>query len=203
MSALSHRYAMEFLTLAPNREKIFFLDESGFSFCMRLHYGRAPVGQAAHVTVPAIRSRNFSLAAAMSMNGLAFHSMQDHAFNTQSFHLFLVDFFGYLTSHDIRNVTIIMDNVKFHKSASISAVVNSYGHRLVFLPPYSPFMNPIEEMFNQWKHFVKMASPQNARELTIAISNAASRISADHCNGYFRHMESYLPLCIQGVEINS
>jgi hypothetical protein len=190
---------MEFLTLAPNREKIFFVDESGFCSSMRLHYGRALVGYPAHVTVPAIRSRNFSLAAAMSMNGLAFHRMQDHAFNTQSFHLFLVDFFGYLVVHNIENATIVMDNVKFHKHESIAVVVASYGHRLLFLPPYSPFMNPIEEMFNQWKHFVKMASPQNAQELTMAVSNAASRITAEHCHGYFRHMESYIPLCIQGV----
>lgn len=172
-------------------------------FCMRLHYGRAPAGQAAHIIVPVIRSMTFSLAEAMSMNGLVFHPMQDHAFNTQSFHLFLVDFFWYLTAHGIGNVTIVMNNVKFHKWASISAVVNSYGHWLVFLPSYSPFMNSIEDMFNQRKHIVKMVSPQNARELTTTVSNAASRIFTNHCNGYFRHMESHLPLCIQWVENNS
>lgn len=56
-----------------------------FSFCMRLGSGRTPSDLAAHIIVPVIRSMTFSLIAAMNMmNGLAFHPMQDHAFNTQS-----------------------------------------------------------------------------------------------------------------------
>jgi hypothetical protein len=117
-----------FLPWFQIRRKSFSWMNLYFSFSMRLGCGRAPSGQAVHVIVPVIRSRNFSLTTMMSMNGLAFHHMQDHTFNTQSFHLFLVDFFGYLTAHDIGNVTIVMDNVKFHKRASISVVVNSYGH---------------------------------------------------------------------------
>jgi transposase len=53
-----------------------------------------------------------------------------------------------------------MDNVRFHRSEEVVTLIEAHGHFAVFLPPYSPFLNPIEELFNQ----VNKKSPVNKRK---------------------------------------
>ncbi len=58
-----------------------------------------------------------------------------------------------------------MDNVSFHKSQIISQKFLGAGHRIMFLPPYSPFLNPIENVFAQWKQNVRSTRNSNETEL--------------------------------------
>jgi transposase len=58
-----------------------------------------------------------------------------------------------------------MDNVKFHHTVSIKEKILSKGHIVIYLPPYSPFLNPIENLFSQWKQLVRNSSPNNEDEL--------------------------------------
>ena len=53
----------------------------------------------------------------------------------------------------------------------------------LYLPPYSPFLNSIENLFSQWKNHVKRAKPNNQEELMEAISNGASYVTAEDCEG--------------------
>ena len=69
-----------------------------------------------------------------------------------------------------------MDNASIHKSSSISELVESKGHSVCFLPPISPQLNPIEEVFFPWKSFIKSQNSKNYEELNNAIMNGSFRI---------------------------
>jgi transposase len=60
---------------------------------------------------------------------------------------------------------LIMDNVAFHKSIECREVIESSNFHLMFLPPYSSFPNPIENMFSKWKNLVKRLNPSNEEAL--------------------------------------
>jgi transposase len=61
----------------------------------------------------------------------------------------------------MRDCVVILYNVPFHRSSTVSDLFNARGHRLVTLPPYSPFLNPIENAFSKCENFVRSATPQN------------------------------------------
>jgi len=98
---------------------------------------------------------------------------------------------------NIGNAILIMDNVPFHKKNTIIYLIWVHGHRVLFLPPYWPFLNPIEEMFNQWKSMVNTAEPEAEDELYSLVKETSSRITATHCSSYFNYMESYLGSCMK------
>ena len=57
---------------------------------------------------------------------------------------------------------------------------------LMFLPPYSPFLNTIENAFSKWKNYMKRANSQNEDELKEAIHNGFLCVSEKDCNAYYR-----------------
>ena len=85
-----------------------------------------------------------------------------------------------------------MDNVRFHKTVEIRNILAERNVSFDFLPPYSPFLNPIENMFSKWKNFVARISPKNESELVDGIKNGSSLISNEDCDGYYRNMMRYI-----------
>jgi transposase len=71
----------------------------------------------------------------------------------------------------------------------------------MFLPPYSPFLNPIENMFSKWKESVRRSRPTNETELMQLIESGATMITESDCESYFRHMLGFLGRCINGEEV--
>ncbi|KAI5154465.1 hypothetical protein ENBRE01_3387, partial [Enteropsectra breve] len=72
-----------------------------------------------------------------------------------------------------------------------------------YLPPYSPFLNPIENMFAKWKQTVRRMRIQDEDDLIVAIQDGSRLISPADCNGFFRNMIGYLPRCLLKEEINN
>jgi transposase len=171
---------------------VIFLDETGMSTSMRLRRGRAPAGQRAFLPVHAIRSQNYSVAAAMSEGGIVHFKVYRGAYNRERFSEFLVELILKLTEQGKANCIFVMDNVAFHKSAEITSLIRAHGHVPEFLPPYTPELNPIEEVFNQWKHMVKVAAVTTVPQLMAEIDGAASRITPANCRSYYDHMLSHV-----------
>ena len=69
----------------------------------------------------------------------------------------------------------------------------------MYLPPYSPFLNLIENLFNQFKYYVKRSSLTTPEEVFNGISLASQAIS--DCQNYYSHMMTYIPKCIDREEI--
>jgi transposase len=194
-------YAINYNRMMVEREKIFFLDETGIQIFSRASYGRSPRGVRATKRVAQLRTRNYSIASVMNQESLYFFEIQNKAYNSEDYSEFLNKFLQHLANDGISGAYLVMDNVRFHKTELITNLIQSHGHRAVFLPPYSPFLNPIENLFNQWKNFIKRGEPQNENQLYELVNNSSELITSIHCMNYYKHMESYLHKCLNKEEI--
>ena len=198
-----YAYAMTYTGLIPERRRIVFIDQMGVQVNSRAKYGHSVKGTKAHKSVPAIRSRTYSVCAAMMEDSLYFFEIQNVAYNSEHYSGFLVQLFNHLANDQIIGAHLIMDNVPFHHTHDVRNLVIAHGHNIVFLPPYSPFMNPIEELFHQWKSCVRRRAPLNEEQLYAAVSTSSEDITQDNCRNYFQHMESYLVKCLSREVIQS
>lgn len=183
-------YAADFMLF--DEEKMLFIDEMGLSVSMRIGYGRSRRGTQAVKRVRAIRSKNYSTAAAMNKNGIMHFKVSDKAFNSNTFGAFLSEVNEKLRIDEIKNAVIIMDNASIHKTDEIREIFNNSGHILVFLPPYSPQLNPIEEVFSKWKQIVKTMNCAYSEDLLRAIDLAHTQITSENCFQYFLHMKIFI-----------
>lgn len=194
-STLNRRfvYAKDFLEAEQHGDHRFvFVDETGFKVCMRSKYGRSPIGQPVNKIVRDIRTLNYSVCSAMSKYGVIYSRKQSCAFDTESFCEFFEVLFTKLEKRGLVNAVIVMDNVAFHKTEAARAIVAKWNHTAMFLPPYSPFLNPIENLFSQWKHLVASQNPQNEEHLTSLIKWAVREIMPEHCSNYYTNMKRYI-----------
>ncbi|KAG0434162.1 hypothetical protein DMUE_5275 [Dictyocoela muelleri] len=132
---------------------------------MRRSSGRSLVGSRATAIVKNIKSININLCAAISKCGIIHHKLSITVYNINSFFVFLTEIITILTEKGITNAVFIMDNVSFYKSEIIKKLINDSGHRYLYLPAYSPFLNPIENLFSQWKDIVKRSNINNEEDL--------------------------------------
>ena len=83
-----------------------------------------------------------------------------------------------------------------HWDTRIFEYFDGHQYEVLYLPPYSPFLNPIVNMFSKWKEIIKRTNLQNEEALIQTIRNGANMITASDCEGFIRHMHSYIPKCL-------
>ncbi len=79
---------------------------------------------------------------------------------------------------------VILDNLGSHKGKAVRSAIRKAGARLLFLPPYSPDLNPIEQVFAKLKHLLRDAAARSAETTSKAIATALERFPADECRNY-------------------
>ena len=121
-----------------------YLDESGFEPEAARRYGYAPKGRRVYGLISGHRRPRTSLLAARMDQGFAAPFLFQGSCNTTLFNAWLKQELCPLLSD---NHIVIMDNVPFHKTASSRHIIESTGAKILFLPPYSPDLNPIENDF--------------------------------------------------------
>lgn len=82
---------------------------------------------------------------------------------------------------------VIMDNLSAHKNAAVVSLIESAGARAVFLPPYSPDLNPIEMMWSKVKSILRKLEARDEDSLFEAIGRALSKVTARDAMGWFAH----------------
>jgi transposase len=82
---------------------------------------------------------------------------------------------------------VIMDNVKFHQVKGVKELIESKGARLIYLPPYSPELNPIEEMWSKIKTILRKISARTIRAFGKSIKVAFESVCGNDLDGWFRH----------------
>ena len=82
---------------------------------------------------------------------------------------------------------VAMDNLSAHKGNRVREIVEGRGCELLYLPPYSPDLNPIEEAFSKIKGLLRKAEARSREALLEAIGAAISALSAEDARGYFDH----------------
>jgi len=178
--------------LGMGSRKLIFLDESGFNLHTSINYGYSSVNHDATVYQPKAKGRNISLCAAISINGILHSTLIDGAYNKNIFLSFLEE----CARKDIfnGNVVLIMDNVRFHHCEIISTFLKQYNVQEVFLPTYSPDLNPIENVFSCIKARLHAIRPRAAsrNELKEKILNIISSFGT--CDNYYEHFWKFVNL---------
>jgi putative transposase len=79
---------------------------------------------------------------------------------------------------------VVMDNLGSHKAKTIRQLIRNIGARLVFLPPYSPDLNPIEQFFAKLKHTLRKAKERTEDALNDRIGDIIRATSKTECSNY-------------------
>lgn len=195
-------YAREFLRIEEEYpdENVFFLDEVGFNLSMKRRLGRSVSGTPANLTVKQIRSKNISLCC-FNKKSLFYYDVNIKPYNNESFLGYINVFFNFLVDNAPGSCVVIMDNVRFHKHINVSARFTEKGHKLVFLPVYSPFLNPIENFFSKWKSLVHSSSFSNQTELIRNMTSCLGQFTNADFDGYYRNMKRFINLSLDGQPI--
>ena len=82
--------------------------------------------------------------------------------------------------------TVVMDNLSSHKSATVIQSIETTGAKVLYLPPDSPDLNPIEKMWSKVKAYLRTEAKRTKRTLTTAIGKALQTITQDDCHGFFQ-----------------
>ena len=201
-----HQYADNFLANIVTSgfiENVIFIDETGYNVSMRSKYGRCLRGTNPHVNIRALKSRNISVCAALSKSELLYFKINTNAFRSITFSEYLKELFIIIRDKQMERITFVMDNASIHKTREVTNLILENEFNIMFLPAYSPFLNPIENLFSKWKHLVRSQNPNNEAHLFELINSCASQITKQDCEGYYRHMLTYLRPCLNDEPIDA
>ena len=147
----------------------------------RVH-GRAPRGQRAGGAVPHGHWQTSTFLAALRCNAITAPCVLDGPINGPTFLAYVEQFLvPTLAPGDI----VIMDNLGSHKGQAVRAAIEKAGSTLLFLPPYSPDLNPIEQAFAKLKALLRKAATRSLDALWSAVGELLRRFSAVECENYF------------------
>jgi transposase len=93
-----------------------------------------------------------------------------------------------------RGQVVVMDNLSAHKGERIKELIERWGCQLVYLPSYSPDLNPIEEAFSKIKRLVRKAEARTREALVEAIGSALSAVTSRDGRGFFEHCGYRMPV---------
>jgi len=82
---------------------------------------------------------------------------------------------------------VILDNLSSHKGKRARQAIRSAGAHLVFLPPYSPDLNPIEQLFAKLKHLMRAAQPRNVEDTWRKVGELLDLVGPTECANYLRN----------------
>ena len=103
-----------------------------------------------------------------------------------------------LLPHLNGNSVLIMDNMKSHHAKAVRNLLDSSGVRYIYLPPYSPDLNPIEKLWSTVKSFLRKFKARTLDALPNAIQCAFQTVSPSDCSGWF-HSCGYLSLYLNAI----
>ena len=181
------------------------MDESGFNTSMTRLRARAPRGKPrAYGKVPRKRGRNQTLIASITLEGAMWESICiEGATDAELFEAYLERFLA--PSLGVGQV-VVLDGLGAHRTQKVRDLVEGRGADLVFLPPYSPDLNPIEEAFSKVKGIVRKANTRTRGALNEAIGEALSAITPEDAAGWLavtaaiaRWINHYEYRCIPAV----
>jgi transposase len=148
--------------------------------------GRAPTGQRLLGRVPHRHYKSTTLIAAIRLQGVFAPWLFDGPMSGEMFLGWVrIGLAPSLRPGDL----VIMDNLATHKVVGVEQAIELAGARLIYLPPYSPDFNPIENMWSKVKQTLRSLAPRTVRQLLPAAKTAFEAISLSDCIGFFTHAQ--------------
>lgn len=178
------RYEFRHWLLGVDPHNLVFVDESGVNLGMARLFARAMQGQRAVGHKPRNTGENISLLGALSLDGLIATMSVKGSVNTDVFLTYLTQV---LLPQLWQGAIVVMDNLKVHHAFAVRQLIEAVGARLVFLPPYSPDLSPIELCWSKVKQFLRSRAARTVEALDQAITDVIAYITQDNALGWFNH----------------
>jgi len=165
-------------------KRLVFIDETWTKTNMAPLRGWGPRGARVKGKAPFGRWKTMTFIAALRHDRIDAPCLFDGPINGQIFFAYVRDvLIPTLGAGDV----VIMDNLGSHRGKIVRRAIRDAGARLLFLPKYSPDLNPIEEVFSKLKHSLRKAQPRSADAVFNAIGNILKAYSPEECGNYLRN----------------
>jgi transposase len=163
--------------------RLVFLDETSTTTKMTRLRGRAPCGERLLADAPFGHWGSQTFIAGLRCDELIAPWVIDGAMNRTVFETYVeTQLAPCLAPGDV----VILDNLSAHKSQTSQALLKAQGNWLLFLPPYSPDLNPIEMAFSKLKAHLRRLKARTLAELWRTIGDICDLFDPDECWNYFR-----------------
>jgi transposase len=165
-------------------ERLVFIDETWATTNMARRYGRAPKGKRLVCAVPHGHWKTSTFVAALRCDAITAPCVIDGAMDGETFLAYVEQFLvPVLRPGDI----VTMDNLPSHKVAGVLELIEGAGAFLIYLPPYSPDLNPIELVFSKLKSLLRKAAKRTVDDLWHQLGKSLRDFSPQECRNFFRH----------------
>ncbi len=159
-----------------------FIDETWTATNMARLRGRAPRGQRLRMSVPHGHWKTTTLIAGLRRDRIVAPFVLDGSINRDAFETYVARVLvPELRAGDI----VVMDNLSSHKGPLVRELIEAAGARLLYLPPYSPDFNPIENAFAKLKALLRKAAERTVEGLWTAIGRLVDVFTPTECANYF------------------
>jgi transposase len=164
--------------------RLVFLDETWTTTNMARRFGRSPKGQRVIGAVPQGHWQTSTFVAGLRQDGLIAPLVLDGAMDGEAFLAYVQQFLApALRPGDI----VVIDNLSSHKVAGVREAIEAVGASLLYLPPYSPDLNPIEQVFAKLKALLRSAACRTLEALWTKIGFVLAQFTAQECAAYIAH----------------
>lgn len=159
-----------------------FLDETGATTKMARRHGRAPRGRRLRCSVPHGHWKTTTFIGGLRLGGMTAPMVLDGPMTGVWFQAYVEQVLvPTLRPGDI----VILDNLACHRNAAARRAIEAVGASLLFLPPYSPDLNPIENAFSKLKAMLRKAAARTRDHLWKAIAQIIDTFTPNECANYF------------------
>jgi transposase len=180
-AAFAVRVNTELADLLP---RLKFLDEFGVNLGLTRLYGRAAPGERVVEATPGTSGSHYTVVATLGQNGVQAPLLFEGAMTTLIFETYVDDVLApTLQPGEI----LLLDNLSAHKGGPAQATLEAGGVQVIFLPPYSPDLNPIEKCWAKVKQALRTAKARTWEDLIDALAKALRSVSPSDVLAWFAH----------------
>jgi transposase len=165
-------------------DRLVFIDESGCNLAMTPSYGRAPAGQRVCDDKPANWGGNITVVGAIKNDRVLCHRTIKGAMNRVAFVAYVREL---LAPRLYPGDVVVLDNLRPHHAPEVREVIEAAGALILYMPPYSPDLNPIELCWSFVKTWLRRLRQRTEQGLRAAIRNTFLRVRTDHLVSWFAH----------------
>ena len=147
-------------------------------------YGRAQAGKRSFDRVPKNQGNNLTVLGAIALDGVRAMMACEGGTTCEVFLKFVREVLApALKPGDV----VVMDNLRVHHNFEVKAALRAAGAEILYLPPYSPELNPIELTWSKLNAIMRRVGARTLRSLAAAVEYSSSKISSSDLGGWFRH----------------
>ena len=164
--------------------RLVFIDEAGSTIAMTRSHARAPRGERTRDSVPRNRGTVTTMLGALTVDGLVAMMTVEGGTDGDVYAAFLEEV---LAPELLPGALVVMDNAGAHKDPRVAEILARHGAQAIYLPPYSPDLNPIELAWSKLKSLLRTAKARTVEALTSAIAVAMRKVTSEDAIGWMQH----------------